>query len=177
MLLDSYLFMKYFINNIIPYLVVLAQGLFLIALISRKRFTDELKKYGMHIIFVTSILALLGSLFYSKIMGYDPCELCWYQRILMYPLVLISGFSLKKSSLQIKKMILSLAIVGVAIGIYQYITQITDTETFCGIGATSCSDKIVFAFGYISIPLMAVTAFLIIIFAAYHLTYGKKKKK
>lgn len=158
--------MKTLINNLIPYLVLLAQVMFVFAVIfqKNKKIKPWIKKNKMKIIFTVSLLATLGSLFYSKIMGYEPCELCWYQRILMYPLVIISGFSIKKHFYEIKKIILSMSIIGALIAAYQYITQITAVSSFCAIGATDCSTKLIFKFGYISIPLMAFTAFIIIIY-------------
>lgn len=169
--------MKAFIDTLIPWGVLLAQVLLLLAvLFHRHRFVRPwLKRNSMRIIFVVSFLATLASLFYSKIMMYTPCELCWYQRILMYPLVIISGFSLLKASKQVKQIILSMASIGAFISAYQYFTQITDTSTFCGIGATDCSAKIVFTFGYMSIPLMALTAFVIVIFVTL-LSASKKRK-
>ena len=160
--------MKYFINDLIPYLVVAAQ-VFLVTVIilhKHKQVKPWLKQHAMQIIFAASLSAMLGSLFYSLIMGYPPCELCWYQRILMYPIAFISFFSLKKHTKEIKRIILTLASIGILFSGYQYLSQITDTTTFCGIGATNCSDKIIFLLGYLSIPLMAFTAFAIIIFAA-----------
>lgn len=159
--------MKAFINALIPYLVVLAQVLLVCAVLFHKNkvFRSWLKKNAMAIIFTFSLLATMGSLFYSLIMGYAPCDLCWYQRILMYPLVIISGFSLAKSSKRIKKIILTMASIGAGFAIYHYVTQlIAASSPFCTVGATDCVTKAIFKFGYISIPLMAFTAFAIIIF-------------
>lgn len=49
---------------------------------------------GLIFIFTTSLIAMLGSLYYSEVRGFEPCTFCWYQRILMYPIVLISGIAL-----------------------------------------------------------------------------------
>ncbi len=49
---------------------------------------------GLVFIFTISLIATFGSLYFSEVRGYEPCTLCWYQRILMYPIVLITGIAL-----------------------------------------------------------------------------------
>lgn len=66
----------------------------------------------------TSFIAMLGSLYFSEIMEYVPCELCWYQRILMYPLVIILGISIIKREYTIARYSLALSMIGAIISIY-----------------------------------------------------------
>src|SRR5690625_574369 len=70
-----------------------------------------------------TLVALLGSLFYSEIMGYTPCELCWIQRILMYPLVIIYGVSAAKKDLSIALPGLILSGIGIFVSVYHYLIQ------------------------------------------------------
>ena len=68
-------------------------------------------------------MATLGSLYFSEIRGFIPCELCWYQRILMYPLALILGISTFQNDSSAKKFVLPMAIIGWFISFYHYLLQ------------------------------------------------------
>src|SRR5690625_1829649 len=54
-------------------------------------------------IWTVALISLLGSLFYSEVMGYEPCKLCWIQRIFMYPLVVIYGYALMKKNVDMAR--------------------------------------------------------------------------
>src|SRR5699024_7405017 len=88
------------------------------------------------IIWVQALIALIGSLFYSEVMGYVPCELCWIQRIFMYPLVIIYGIAALKKDLSIALPGLVLSGIGLCISIYHYLLQklplLQDAGGFCG---------------------------------------------
>ncbi|MDZ7726303.1 MAG: disulfide oxidoreductase [Candidatus Campbellbacteria bacterium] len=119
--------------------------------------------------FFIAALAMLGSLFYSEIAQYDPCEFCWYQRILMYPLVVLFGLALLRRDRNILPYGFILSIIGAIIALYHYLMQLgfIAPTTCSAVGVSvSCSDSFTVTFGYISIPMMALTAFaLIIIFS------------
>lgn len=111
-----------------------------------------------------SFTAMLGSLYFSEIAGYEPCELCWYQRILMYPLVLILGIAVIKKD--VKAAVYSLAFSGIGglISLYHYSIQkvdfLTDTAPACG--RVPCTGMYINWLGFITIPFLALTAFAII---------------
>ncbi len=111
---------------------------------------------------LVSIAATLGSLYFSEVVGWTPCELCWYQRIMMYPLVIILGVAILHKDTQVHKYVLPMTIVGGAISLYHYLLQwgLVTTST-CGIDATSCAvgEK---WFGFLTIPLLALIAFVLI---------------
>lgn len=116
--------------------------------------------------FIVALIAMSGSLYYSEIAGLEPCELCWFQRIAMYPLVMLLAIALIKKDEGVAKYSLGLAVPGIIIGIYHYYLQLGGVGfTSCGVVGYSinCADKFVLKFGYITIPLMAVTAFAMII--------------
>jgi len=126
-------------------------------------FYDFLVKNTIILAFIISSVATLGSLFYSLYAGFVPCELCWYQRIFMYPLVIVFGLALVKKDNKIVDYALALSSVGALISLYHnYIFYKETASTFCVLGE-SCITKYVSEFGYISIPMMALTAFLSII--------------
>lgn len=117
--------------------------------------------------FIVAIIATLGSLFYSEIAGFEPCKLCWFQRIFMYPQVILLGIALwkKNGALTIYNSIV-LSAIGVIIAGYHYLLQIgIAPELPCAaVGySAACSQRFVMHFGYITIPMMALTAFLLII--------------
>ena len=47
--------------------------------------SEIISAHGLLFAFVVVATATLGSLFYSEIAGFEPCKLCWFQRIFMYP--------------------------------------------------------------------------------------------
>ena len=111
--------------------------------------------------FIVALVSTLSSLYYSQIAHFVPCNLCWYQRILMYPLVLMLGFALWRKSVRILEYSLLLSGIGTIISLYHnYIYYTAKVTNFCGL--VSCSERYIVGFGYISIPLMALTGFLLI---------------
>ncbi len=158
-----------FINITLSVLVVLGQVavvVTLVALFLKKRGTplvNFIRKHGLWIAFVTALIATLGSLFYSEIAGYEPCKLCWFQRILMYPQVILIGMALWKKDSLVFRYILVLSGLGILIAGYHYLLQLGLMPSIaCGtVGySVSCSQRFVMEWGYITIPLMAFTAFL-----------------
>jgi len=118
-----------------------------------------------------SLVATLGSLFYSDVMGFTPCKFCWYQRIFMYPQVILFAIAIKsKRNWSIVWNSLILSLIGGAIAAYHYLMQIgVVTQGGCDVvGMTaSCSDYFGLAYGYITIPFMSLTAFILLAFIAY----------
>src|SRR5699024_12508721 len=77
----------------------------------------------MMLVWAIALLAMMGSVFYSEVMGYEPCELCWIQRILMYPLVVIYGVAALKKNVYIALPGLILSGIGMFVSIYHYMIQ------------------------------------------------------
>ncbi len=133
---------------------------------------------GIKFAFAVSLVATLGSLFYSEIAGYAPCKLCWFQRIFMYPEVALLGFAaIKKDFKNILNYALSLSVIGFFISLYHNYTYYGGALSgSCGISGL-CAKRYVFSFGYISIPLMALTGFfLITVFLFLRKKYEKTTK-
>ncbi|WP_368654520.1 disulfide oxidoreductase [Ornithinibacillus sp. 4-3] len=116
------------------------------------------------LIWTQAVLATLGSLFYSEIMGYIPCELCWVQRILMYPLVIIYGVALWKKNIQIAIPGIIFSVIGMGVSIYHYALQKVPAlhEAGAACGNVPCNMQYVNYFGFITIPFLAGTAFMVI---------------
>lgn len=118
----------------------------------------------MLIIWIQALLALVGSLYFSEIKGFVPCELCWIQRIFMYPLVIIYGVAAVKKDLKIALPGLILSGVGMFVSAYHYLIQkwppLQDSGNACGI--VPCNVEYINYFGFITIPFLAAIAFIVI---------------
>lgn len=116
--------------------------------------------------FVVPLLATLGSLIYSDIIGYEPCKLCWLQRIFMYPLVVIFGLALWGKDLAPRVAGVVLAGIGGLIALFHYVGQLgwNPLALDClAVGySSSCAQNFVLTFGYVTIPVMALSAFILI---------------
>ena len=118
------------------------------------------KEHSVKISFILSLTATLGSLYLSKILGWAPCEMCWYQRIVMYPLVVVFGVGLLTRDKRVFNYALPLIIMGLLLSSYHYYIQVNQVVTGCSINPEeSCSNKFTFAYGYITIPMMAFSVF------------------
>jgi disulfide bond formation protein DsbB len=114
--------------------------------------------------FVVATLATLGSLYFSEIAHFEPCLLCWYQRIAMYPLVVILGIAAWRRDDGVAMYVTPLAAIGAAISAYHYAL-----EWLPGLAAGVCSPTVPCTLvwfrqlGFISLPYLALSAFLLII--------------
>lgn len=120
----------------------------------------------------------LGSLYYSEIAKLPPCLLCWYQRICMYPLIIILSVGIWKKDKNAAYMALPLSAIGLIIAIYHnllYYNIIPESLAPCTAGI-SCTTKQLELFGFITIPLMSLAAFIAInILVLSYLRLNKNK--
>lgn len=132
------------------------------------------------VIWVQALLATTGSLFYSEVMGYIPCELCWYQRILMYPLVVIYGVAMFKKDVKIAFPGLILSGIGFFVSTYHYLVQKVPAFQEIGgscTGGVPCNAIYVNYLGFITIPFLAGVAFLVIFILHVILLTGKGRNE
>ena len=116
---------------------------------------------------LVAIAATAGSLYYSQIRHFIPCELCWYQRIFMYPLVLILGIATFFGDVRIRLYALPMALVGGAISVLHYAEQKIPgfAPTSCAATPIPCTTTYVNYFGFVTIAFMALVAFVLIALA------------
>ncbi len=117
------------------------------------------------ICWIISLVATCGSLFFSEVMGYPPCVLCWYQRIAMYPLVLLFPLALMPLDKKVFKYTLPLVITGWIIALYHNLLHykiVPESASPCREGV-SCSDVWINWFGFVTIPILSFCAFTIIL--------------
>ena len=113
---------------------------------------------------VAAWAATLGSLYLSEVLNFIPCSLCWYQRILMYPLSIILLVGLIRRDRGVFIYVLPFSILGIFVSTYHYLLQKTDIFTSSAVCDTGipCTTTWINLFGFVTIPFMALTAFLII---------------
>jgi disulfide bond formation protein DsbB len=109
-------------------------------------------------------VSALGSLFFSEVMGHLPCVLCWYQRICMYPLVLILPAGLFPYDANVVRYALPLSLAGTLFAVFHLLLVagvIPDTIKPC-VQGIPCTEVQIVWFGFVTIPLLAALSFLLI---------------
>lgn len=124
----------------------------------------RIRDYTLYLAWIVALVATLGSLYFSEVMEYIPCELCWYQRILMYPLSIILGIAAFTGEQSIKKYVLPLSIFGGCISLFHYLEQ--KVPGFAAIKpckyGVPCNIDYINWLGFITIPFLALIAFTLI---------------
>ena len=127
--------------------------------------SDSLSLTFIFLAFLVSLIATLGSLFFSEIMNFVPCSLCWYQRIFLYPLVFIFLVNLLYPDDKIYKYSFPLVIIGLVFSIYHnlLILKIIPENLSPCVQGIPCSVDYLNWFGFITIPLLSFFAYTIIL--------------
>lgn len=113
------------------------------------------------IAWLAAIVSTLGSLFFSEVLKFIPCTFCWYQRILMYPLVILLGIAFYHQDDKITRYVLPFSILGILVSGYHYALQkIPALKAFemCTSGVP-CSGQYINWLGFVTIPLLAFIGF------------------
>lgn len=133
------------------------------SLSSRAKLILFFQDYGVQLAFGPALAALLGSLYFSEIAGFEPCRLCWFQRILMYPLTPIILVGIFNYDELLPKYVLPLSLTGMGVSTYHIMVEnhVFGGESICSVGV-SCAIKYVNLWGFVTIPVMAFTAFALI---------------
>lgn len=125
------------------------------------------KEYLFHIAWMISVLATLGSLFFSEVLHFTPCVLCWYQRVFMYPLPFILTVGILKKDRLSSLYVLLLGSVGWLIALYHLLLSyhvIPEKLAPCTLGV-SCTTGYINYFGFVTIPFLSFLAFSCIMLA------------
>jgi len=118
----------------------------------------------LYLAWLVATIATLGSLYFSEVRHFIPCTLCWYQRILMYPLVVLLGIASYRQDQHIKGYLLPLTLLGMVVSSYHYLEQKVPGFGAAGLcrSGVPCSGSYINWLGFITIPLLALTAFTLI---------------
>ncbi|MCA9838425.1 MAG: disulfide bond formation protein B [Trueperaceae bacterium] len=124
----------------------------------------KLRDLGLYLAWLVAIVATAGSLYLSEVRHFVPCTLCWYQRIMMYPLVILLGIASFRNDRGIIAYTLPMSLLGLATATYHVLEQNIPgfgAPQLCQLGIP-CSVKYINWLGFISIPVMSLTAFTLI---------------
>ncbi len=148
----------------IPVSVVLIYCL----LIPENSFSKKIRGFvGKHILvigFLITLAALISSLIYSNVIGYPPCLLCWYTRIVLYPQVILFGIALWKKDFKITDYSIGLTILALIISVTHVISESIGVSVLpCEASGPSCLIKYVHEYGFITIPVMGLVSVVILL--------------
>ena len=127
---------------------------------------------------LVSIAATVGSLYFSEVRMFVPCALCWWQRILMYPLVIVLGVATFRQDLTAWRTALPLSLLGLGTATYHYLLQRVPglaPPASCASGVP-CNMQYIDWFGFVTIPFLAAVAFLIITIAMLRLAWTERSE-
>lgn len=123
------------------------------------------KRYSLYFAWLISLLAVLLSLYLSEVRKIEPCHLCWYQRIAIFPLIFVLGIAVYREFFGIAIYVLPQVIVGFLFALYQVaIQEIPGFHPIdiCG-GGPKCTDKFSIGLGPISLPMVSSAGLLALI--------------
>lgn len=124
---------------------------------------DDVAPAALPLAAVVAATSMFGSLYFSEVLLFEPCKLCWYQRIAMYPLAPLLGIAAVRRDLHIRPYAWILSGSGALIAAYHYTIQwFPDLEATSCAADNPCSAFFVREFGFVSIPFMALCGFLAI---------------
>lgn len=156
------------VNTIISILVLAAQAIIAVLLFyfiflrrSKLKLFEFISRNAILLAFIVALVATSGSLYYSAIAGFPPCELCWFQRIFIYPQLIILGLAWFKKDKHIIDYSLALISIGTLISLYHnYIYYSIQPGNFCSI-ENPCTQQYFLGFDYITLPLSALTSLIL----------------
>lgn len=124
-----------------------------------------LRSLGLYAAWLVSIVATAGSLYFSEVRLFVPCSLCWYQRIMMYPLVILLGIASYRQDKGIIPYVLPLSLLGGSISLLHYLEQKVPgfgAPNLCRTSGVPCNTDYINWLGFITIPFLALIAFSLI---------------
>ncbi len=140
---------------------------------------EYLKKHALNIALFQAVVASLGSLYASEVLHFIPCVLCWYQRVLMFPLVIILYVGIVKKDKNLPYYALPFSILGILVALYQYLLQagvISETFLPC-VSGVSCTTKYFEWFGFVTIPFLSTLAFSLVTYCLIVFKNGNQNTK
>jgi len=151
---------------------VVAAALLVVGLLALVRVRGPLRAlrsavegYELWLAFLVAAIATGGSLFFSEIAHFVPCELCWYQRICMYPLSITTLLAALFDDPRAARYLLPLPVAGAGVSVYHLLVEngVVGQSKTCLISAPGgCGAKWINEFGYMTIPTLALTAFALL---------------
>jgi disulfide bond formation protein DsbB len=122
------------------------------------------QRYGLYCAWLLASIGTLGSLYFSEIRHFEPCYLCWYQRVCLFSLAITLGIATYRGELGIVRYALPLTVLGLWFSGYQIAIQEIpgwNPIDMCGTGP-DCSEKVLIGLGPISLPMLSAANFLVL---------------
>ncbi|OEH86680.1 hypothetical protein BHU72_10565 [Desulfuribacillus stibiiarsenatis] len=145
-------------------------------------FKQLVRQHALTFAWAISLIAIAGSFYFSEVMGFIPCVLCWHQRVAVYLIAILLSVAAYKDNLRIAKVyVLPLAFLGSTISLYHYALQkkflpeFLKSDTGCTIGVP-CDGIYIQWLGFITIPFLALTAFMMIAITILTVMYFNKDR-
>ncbi|WP_239619244.1 disulfide oxidoreductase [Cohnella mopanensis] len=124
-----------------------------------------------------SVVATLGSLYLSEYLHFTPCSLCWFQRIFMYPLTILLGLASARKHTFIVTYALPLVIIGGLISSYHiFVQEMPHEGATASCGPVSCQEDVLNAFGFLTVPMLALSAFILIFVSLLRVRHYEKRE-
>ncbi len=142
---------------------------------------QNIKPFLLFIAWLIALLATISAIYASLILKMPVCELCWWQRICLFPLAIQLGIATFRQNLDISCYTLPLVVIGGLIALYQYLLQkvpALQAISLCrsGPGTVNCSAIDWQIFGFVTIPLLSLAAFIILFFLLWLVVHKKSIK-
>jgi len=125
------------------------------------------RHYSLYFAWIIALIATMVSLYFSVVKHWPVCNLCWYQRVCIYPLVIVLGIAAYREDRGIVKYTMPLAILGFLFSFYQYLEQMIPgfaPINLCGVGGANCSHIHFQWIGFVTFPFLGAIGSLAIIF-------------
>lgn len=165
-----------FIHNYLPLVVVLshvALGLLFLSLLFSKSSGQHrvlamwVGEHSLRLGLLTTLVAIVGSLFFSNIIGYPPCDLCWWQRVFIFPQAVLFLVAVTKRTHDVWKYVVPLSLISAIISVYNLFVQFSGNSFLPCSASVACDRLYVLEYGYITIPTMSLTIALTILLLAW----------
>jgi hypothetical protein len=156
-------------NTIVATLTLMLEAGVLLAfsvILFKKRFLFAkqahgfLERFAIPLVFSLALFGSLGTLYYSEILLLEPCVLCWWQRIMLYPQVVIFGLVLFRRETLPRLSLIVFSALGAGIALYHHLLQMFPNALPCPSVGVSCAQRFVFEYGHVTFPWMAFMLFL-----------------
>jgi len=128
-----------------------------------------IRRYALYLAWLISLISTFGSLYVSEILNIAPCSFCWYQRIFVFPLVIILAIAAYKKDSKIVSYIIALPLIGACFALFQNIFTYVNPLVLC----EDCADKNIKLFHFLDLSLASFISFISI----FSLLLLSKKKQ